>query len=352
MSKEKRRVDKFPHVPGLVKKRTKFGQRWILTERDSAGKSHSITVKILDNDTVDVFYRKITECRNELRKKTQDKSFEAYMKEYFVVKQLSENTKALYRRCLSGFSFDDRQNKRCVHALLAKDLKASSLKVYISKIDTFFTWLIKRGEQVVNPVCDVTIKTKMQPRRRIITDEETQRLLRYARFHKDKSYTLFILLLIETGARVSTIIALHPSDLSQDGRLHLVNVKAKKDYDYALRIENEEIKALWRQRIDKGKMWNTKPERYWKRLIQFMRQTFGRDENGELLSPHSLRHSFASRALQNGAPIELVSKLLDHASPTTTLRVYARFSQEQIDEGMRKATKKAPMSLGQSSEPS
>lgn len=340
MSKERKRADKFPHVPGLAKKRTKFGQRWILTERDSTGKSHSITVKILDNDPVDVFYRKIAESRRELRSKTQNKNFEAYMKEYFVVKQLSENTKLLYRRCLSGFSFDDRQNKKCVHELLAKDLKASSLRVYVSKIDTFFTWLIKRGEQIRNPVCDVTIKTKLQPRRRIITDDEMQRLLKYARKHKDKSYTLFILLLIETGARVSTIIALHPNDLSEDGRIHLVNVKARKDYDYTLRIESEEIKTLWRQRLDNGKLWNTKPERYWKRLVQFMRHTFGRDENGELLSPHSLRHSFASRALQNGASIELVSKLLDHASPTTTLRVYARFSQEQIDEGMKKATKK------------
>jgi site-specific recombinase XerD len=134
---------------------------------------------------------------------------------------------------------------------------------------------------------------------------------------------------------------LQPKDLSEDGHIHLVNVKSKKDYDYSLKIENDEIKALWAQRVKAKKMWNDLPRRYWKRLIQFMRHTFGKDENGERLSPHSLRHSFASRAIQNGASLEVVSKLLDHASPSTTLRVYARFSQEQIDDGMRRATKRA-----------
>lgn len=98
MSKEKRVREKFPHVPGLTKKRTKFGHRWILTEHDSAGKSHSITVKILDNDPVDVFYRKIAEARRELRLKTQNKDFQAYLKEYFVIKQLSAHTRSLYNR--------------------------------------------------------------------------------------------------------------------------------------------------------------------------------------------------------------------------------------------------------------
>ena len=102
MSKERKTKDRFPHVAGLAKKRTKFGQRWILTEHDSTGKSHSITVKILDNDPVDVFYRKIAEARRELRFKTQNKDFQAYMKEYFVVKQLSAHTRSLYNRCLNG----------------------------------------------------------------------------------------------------------------------------------------------------------------------------------------------------------------------------------------------------------
>lgn len=341
MSKEKKTRDRFPHVAGLAKKRTKFGHRWILTERDFTGKSHSITVKILDNDPLDTFYHKISEARRELRQRTQSKDFKTYLKEYFLVKQLSENTKILYRRCLNGFSFDDRQNKKRVHDLLSMDVKASTLSIYIGKVDAFFSWLIQRGEHVANPVCDITIKPKTQPRRRIMTSDELENLLSYARGRKDKAYTLFVLLLVETGARVSTIMELQLKDMLDDGRIHLINVKAKKDYDYFLRIESDEIKSLWGQRILSGKMWNDSPKRYWKRLCMYMYNNFGKDENGERLSPHSLRHLFASRAIQNGTSLEVVSKLLDHASPSTTLKVYARFSQEQIDDGMRRATRKA-----------
>ena len=341
MSKERKTRDKFPHVVGLAKKRTKFGHRWILTEHDSTGKSHSITVKILDNDPIDVFYRKIAEARRELRFKTQNKDFQAYMKEYFVVKQLSARTRGLYNRCLNGFSFDDKNNKKRTREILAMDVKPSTLKVYVSDINAFFTWLISRGEQVKNPVCDVCIKTKFQPRKRTLTDSEMDILISYAMSREDKAYTLFILLLIETGARISTIMSLKLNDLSNDGKIHLINVKSNKDYDYNLRIQNEEIMSLWKHRVKSGRLWNEHPQKYAYRLKAWMYLQFGVDENGERLSPHSLRHTFASRAIQNGVPIEVICKLLDHASPSTTLRVYARFSQEQIDDGMRRATKRA-----------
>lgn len=67
-----------------------------------------------------------------------------------------------------------------------------------------------------------------------------------------------------------------------------------------------------------------------------MRYHFGRDKNGETLSPHSLRHTFATQALQAGVPLEVVSKLLDHQSPATTIKVYARFSDAQIDDAIKK----------------
>lgn len=337
MSKEKRVREKFPHVSGLTKKRTKFGHRWILSELDSMGRSRSITVKILDNDPLDVFYHKIAEARRDLHRKTMDKDFQSYLKEYFVIKQLSTATQKIYRLCLNGFSFDERQNKKRVHEILTMDIKSSTLKVYVSKINSFFTWLSMHCENIRNPVCDVCIKSKDQPRRRILTVDEMERLKSYARARKDKSYTLFVLLLIETGARVSTLKKLTLKDLSPDGRIHFVNVKSDKDYDYALRIQSEEILSLWRQRVESGKLWNCNPKKYAARLKSWMSLQFGKDENGESLSPHSLRHTFASRAIQNGVPLEIVCKLLDHASPTTTLKVYARFSQDQIDEGMKKA---------------
>lgn len=341
MSKERKTRDRFPHVPGLAKKRTKFGHRWILTEKDPTGKSRSITVKILDNDPADVFFRKISEARLELRKKTKCKSLGAYLHEYAVIKQLSKNTILLYERCLSGFSFDAKENKKRVHEILMADRKASTTKVYIGKIDTFFNWLIRRGEPVVNPVSDIHIKSHVQPRKRTLTDEEMQVILNYARRRKDKAYTLFILLLIETGARVSTICQLRLKDIDNNWFIHLYNVKSKKEYDYQLKIQSEEIRSLITERRNIGTLWNESADKYNMRFREWMHIRFQRDSTGEALSPHSIRHTFASRAIQNGVPLEIVSKLLDHSSPNITLKVYARFSQEQINDAMEKATKKA-----------
>lgn len=341
MSKEKRARDRFPHVPGLAKKRTKFGHRWILTEKDSTGKSRSITVKILDTDPIDLFYRKISEARLELRKKSNCKTITAYLHEYAVIKQLSKSTIYLYQRALTGMSFDPKTNKKVVHEILISDIKLSTKKVYIGKIDTFFNWLIRRGEPVINPVNDICIKSFNQPRKRTITDKEMQIILNYAKRSKDKAYELFILLLLETGARVSTICSLNLCDVDNEWKIHMYNVKSKKEYDYNLIIHNDRIKDLWNQRKEAGALWHEKPRTYVNRLQRWMHQRFPPDSSGERLSPHSIRHTFATNAVRNGVPIEIVSKLLDHASSSTTLRVYARFSQEQINDAMEKATKKA-----------
>lgn len=341
MSKEKKTRDKFPHVPGLTKKRTKFGHRWILTERDPTGKSRSITVKILDNDPLDVFYHKISEARLELRKKSNCKTIAAYLHEYAVIKQLSKSTVYLYQLALTGLSFDPKTNKKVVHEILMSDRKVSTTKTYIGKIDTFFNWLIRRGEPVINPVNDICIKSHIQPRKRTITGEEMQMILDYAKRNKDKAYELFILLLVETGARVSTICSLDLHAVDSEWKIHMYNVKSKKEYDYDLIIHNERIKDLWNQRKEIGTLWDDKPRAYVIRLQKWMYLKFPPDSSGERLSPHSIRHTFATNAVRNGVPIEIVSKLLDHSSPSTTLKVYARFSQEQIDDAMQKATKKA-----------
>lgn len=346
MSKERKSRDKFPHVAGLSKKRTKFGHRWILTERDTVGENHSVTVKILDNDPIDVFYRKINEARSELRRRHRNKTIESYLNEYAVIKQLTPNTIKLYRRVLNGFSFDEKNNKKRVHEILSKDNKISTIKVYIGKIDTFYNWLIRRGETVRNPVIDICIKPNVQPRRRIMTDDELNCLKSYAMNRSNSSYTLFILLLIETGARASTIGALTLDDLDDQGYLHLYNVKSKKDYDYPFKVTNNTIKELWHEKLKDGVLWDRDPEKYRGKLEQWMHTKFKKDSNGEFLSPHSIRHTFATNAVRNGVPIEIVSKLLDHASPSTTLRVYARFSQEQIDDGMRRATAQKSSCVG------
>ena len=71
-----------------------------------------------------------------------------------------------------------------------------------------------------------------------------------------------------------------------------------------------------------------------KRLNQWMYNRFGKDAKGETLSCHSIRHTFASRAAMNNVPLEVIAKLLDHQSMSTTMKYYARFSPKQIENAI------------------
>lgn len=337
MSKSGEVKSKFPHVKGLAVKRTKFGQRYVLTEPDSSGKSRSITVKILDNDTVDVFYRKVSEARARLRSRNAGKSFAQLVDDYCIIRQLSENTKIGVKRSLSGFGFNDRENIRLVREIIGSQRRPGTKRVYLSHISGFYNWLSSHMEHVKNPCADVVIRGNMPHRSRTLTDEESERLIKYANSQEPR-YRLFILLLINTGARYSTIACMRGSDLDDAGFLHLYNIKCKKPYEYPIPLKDDECVRLIREIGDD--LWGGNEVRFHKALNGWMRYTFKKDSRGESLSTHSIRHTFATNALRNGVPLEVISKLLDHNNISTTLRVYAKLSDAQILDGLERATKK------------
>lgn len=340
MSDKKSDKTAFPHVKGLVKKQTKFGHRWILSAPDSTGKIKNITVKISDNDPLDVFYRKIDEARDELLNREMHKSFESWLDEFITVKRLAKNTEVCYRSVLKDFGLNNAKNRAAVTAILKSGLKDSTICNRIGLVKTFFNWLSQKQPGVQNPALDVVIKDTSKPRKRIATQDELSALIERVRSRHDNEYLLFTLLLIETGARVSSIRRLHVKDLDNSHHLRLYNVKSNKQYDYMIHIDNAEIIELWATITADGLLWHKSPETYTYRLNNLIHRLFKQDDDGELLSIHSLRHTFASNAIRSGVPVEIVSKLLDHKSINTTLSVYSRFSQEQIDEAVRKTNKK------------
>lgn len=322
----------FPHVKGLVKKRTKFGQRYILTDKDSTGKSHSVTVKISDNDTADIFMRKVSEARQKIRSQASKDTLDDMLNQFLALNKLARQTEMLYRHALNGFTMDEQANRRRINELLKKSLKPSSLSNYLAHISHFFDWMIRRGTQIKNPTSDISIKSQTSPRSRIPTNSEIEKILNYAS-KKEPSFRLFVLLLMNTGARVSSIFAIRKTDL-RDGFLLLYNVKCKKYYDYSIPIQNKEICELWNRCPDEGTIFADNGNKYWRRLNGWMSRNFKRDAKGETLSAHSLRHSFATRAAMNNVPMEIIAKLLDHQSVATTAKFYARFSQQQINDAV------------------
>lgn len=324
----------FPHVKGLQTKRTKNGHRYVLTETDDDGKTHSITVKILETDTEKQFLEKVEEARSKLKKRNDGKSFDEYMNDYFMFKQSSGGTRASTKSILKNYSLNNESNKEEVNRILTSDRKSRTKAIYINTVRRFFEWLISNNVDVKNPVNGVTIKSNVQARTRILTDREIKQIHEYAN-QSEPLYRLFILLLLNTGARVSSVIAIRKADLSKKG-LTIYNVKCKKYYDYTIPIKDKQIIDLWGECFEIGSIFGENGKKYAGRLNKWMRKNFGLDARGETVSVHSFRHTFASRAAMNGIPIEVISKLLDHQSVATTAKFYARFSQKQIDDAVKK----------------
>jgi len=324
----------FPSVKGLTKKRTKNGHRWILSESDFTGKIQNVTVPILDTDSDKIFFEKVEAARKKIQ--NRGKSLCDYIDMYARERRLTASTATAIRSSLRGFGFDAAKNRELMDRIIASSQKTSTKLAKISRVRAFYAWISDRMPGIENPAHGCDFRGRRGCRQRVATAGEIREILGRIDTRNDKILKLYCLLIIHTGARVSTISKITPDSLDRSWRLHLYNVKAKKIYSYTIPMIDSDLLTLWHEVTASGRLWNEhEASNLHKKLYKIMHD-LGPDQFGEYLSPHSLRHTFATRALQAGVPAEIVSKLLDHASVSITLNVYARFSQTQIDDAMRK----------------
>lgn len=323
---------KFPKVKNVVTKWTKNGQRYLLHDRDLSGKDIYITIPISDTDTEKDYFKKIADARRKLNDKKIGSSIYSILNEYFDAKQYAENTR-MGMRFLGSFCFNDKTNLSLIEEMIKSDLKPQTKRMKLRQVSNFFNWLQScKKINVTDPTIGISVKCNISKRSRCITDDELKRLFS---LFKNPEHELAVRLAFFTGARISSIYSLTPNSLV-NGHLHYVNVKCKKKYDYAIPIRDEKTLSLYRTVAKKGYLWSMCLRTLKAYINNHMRAEFGRDVNGEYLTIHSLRHSFATRAIQNGVPPEIVSKMLDHSSISTTLTFYGKHSQKQIDDAMNK----------------
>lgn len=260
--------------------------------------------------------------------------FERLVESYILRRGFSRSYATTVRRVLRGFGEDDRLNRAAMDYIISASTSMGTKRLYVQIVNAFYEWLKAYEPCLQNPALDVRVRYRSIPRSRIPTQVEIEKILRWARRYERRTgrdAVLFVKILLETGARVSSVLTIRCGDLN-GGRVRLFNVKIGKPYDVAIPL-SEELIDLW-ERSSKGR----RPEDI---LIRDGRKIFvalgaqmrrmGRDTSGQLISPHSFRHLVATRMLQAGVPLDVVSKILDHSSVAITLKVYAKHSQAQID---------------------
>jgi integrase/recombinase XerC len=214
----------------------------------------------------------------------------------------------------------------------------------LATLRSFFKFMIRRGHVSLNPLS--TIRTPKQEKRlpKCLDLEQIQKLLDAPGEAdilciRDKA---MLEVLYSTGIRVSELVDLTFADLDlQEG---VLRVRGKGRKERLTPVGSQAIRALQRyfdrrqsenQPFDqaKGKVFLNKhgqslSTRSVRRKLDKYLRIAGMDPG---ISPHTLRHSFATHLLNNGADLRSVQELLGHQSLSTT-QIYTHLTTKRLQE--------------------
>ena len=280
---------------------------------------------------------------------------EDYLRYSQVERGLSNNTITAYRQDLTSFiSFLQKENLTSwptqavdIDAFLAeqRDQKkaTSSISRLITSLRKFYQWLVRQNIQKINPMLEIDSPKKRRTLPVALTVNEVNNLLEQPDTKKNLGLRDRALLetLYATGIRVSELINLKFTDLHEE--LKLVKIFGKGSKERLIPIS--EVALTW---IDSYKEKVRDPlilkigkntdfiflnsrgssltrQAVWQ-IIKHYCKMAGIQKN---VTPHTLRHTFATHLLENGADLRVVQEILGHSDISTT-QIYTNLSQKHI----------------------
>ncbi|MBN1974031.1 MAG: tyrosine recombinase XerC [Sedimentisphaerales bacterium] len=226
-----------------------------------------------------------------------------------------------------------------------KEYSKATVARKLATLRSFYKFLVKRNYISSNPI--IAVRTPKQDKKlpRFLEYEEVKRLLETPPVNtwlgaRDKA---IMETLYSTGVRVSELVALNMEDIDFLGEVIHVRGKGKKEriapigtsalqtiqhyMEYrnkrAQNNSNFDAKVLF---VNKhGKRLSTRSVR--RKMDKYLKMA-GLDP---AISPHTLRHSFATHMLNNGADLRSVQELLGHQSLSTT-QVYTHLTTARLKE--------------------
>ena len=268
-----------------------------------------------------------------------------------VERGLSRNTIDAYKNDLIGF-FDYFRNienldeikrnnfSEYTMFLASNNISASSITRKIASIKGFFKYVSANREIKANPA--LAINSPKLPKRlpKVITFEEIKKLLNNRLTVKEKAV---FELLYATGLRVSELVNLEIKNVDFKNNLIKTTGKGSKERfvpvgKKAKAALNEYLKQ--RELILKTKFGSNHKENAifindnGKKITRQWVYNFIKKQGETIhkqISPHTIRHSFATHLLENGADLRAVQELLGHSSVVTT-QLYTHISKKRLKE--------------------
>jgi integrase/recombinase XerD len=288
---------------------------------------------------------------------------DSFLEYFFAERGASLNSVLAYRRdLLDFFAFaktDVSQNEELIRSfvrhLSSNDLGPRSIARKLSSLRQFFDFLISENIIDKNPALMVDIPKFQQKLPTILQIEEIKQLIAYLQNDKSEEgirALAMISLLYASGLRVSELVSLktdslvfeHNHKLEKQKLLNYFTIKGKGERERIVVINNasrENLEAYLKIREIFIIVKNSRflfPSR--SALGHMTRQNFaillknaanaaGLDSSR--ISPHILRHSFASHLLENGADLRIIQELLGHVDIATT-QIYTHLKKTHLQK--------------------
>ncbi len=278
--------------------------------------------------------------------------FLAYLKD---IKKTSDNTLSAYERDLRAFAeFISINDKSVVSAdskliekykqVLTKNGKSvATISRCMSSLRSFYKYLVVSGNCDVNPTVEVKNDKVEKKFFEILTEDEIDKLLAQPdtddfKGIRDKA---MLEILYATGMKVSELMALNVSDINlKVGCVKCRNEKnASKNrvillYPDAVKVVGEYIthsRSYFVSNPDENSLFvNTSGERMTRQGFWKLLKLYAKDAGiNKSITPHTLRHSFATHLLENGADINDIKDILGHADISST-NIYSDFIKSRL----------------------
>ena len=287
-------------------------------------------------------------------------SAESFLEMMSVERAVSEKTLDAYSRDLNDFSSylgsnfgidraEEKDIRNYFKSLSKNGISASSVARKLSCLRQYYGFLLQERIRDNNPTLTLESPKALRSLPKNLKQEEIEILFDEA--YKIKGPEgLRICAMLEiayaTGMRVSELISINVSSLSGEREMIRVTGKGNKDrliplteksresIEYYLKVRNYFMKGNQSNFLfpSRSKAGHITRQRF-SQLLQNLAKKTSLDESQ--ISPHVLRHSFASHILSNGADLRAVQKMLGHSNISTT-QIYTHILEERKQKLVRK----------------
>jgi len=284
----------------------------------------------------------------------EDSNLRSFLNYLLVDKGLSNNTAKAYEADISSFfqwldnedlkykNLQEDHINQYISFLFQRKMRSSSVNRKISSIKSFYIFLVKRNFVKNSPLNDLVTPKQEKYLPESMSEAEVDKLLNSPDVsnkieNRDKA---MIEMLYATGMRISELVNLKMTDVDMKRCVVKVFGKGSKERlvpfgetaldslkSYLNDREQSSSKEIFLS--NRGKKMTRVA--FWQRVKVYLI----RENLKNSISPHTLRHAFATHLLNRGADLRSVQLLLGHSDLSTT-QIYTHIAKQRLSDVLKK----------------